>query len=47
MLAVVALTEKRWLLWFSWVFALFGAAMGLAGLLSWHLHPDWLTKLLS
>ena len=47
MLAVVALTGKRWLLWMSWVFAIFGVAMGLAGLLGWHLHPDWLTKLLT
>jgi hypothetical protein len=47
MLAVVALTNKRWLLWMSWVFAAFGVAMGLAGLLGWHLHPDWLTKLLT
>jgi hypothetical protein len=47
MLAVVALTEKRWLLWLPWVFALFGVAMGLAGLMSWDLHPGWLTKLLS
>lgn len=47
MLAVVALTNKRWLLWMAWVFAVFGVAMGLAGLLGWHLHPDWLTKLLT
>ncbi len=47
MLAVVALTNKHWLLWISWVFAVFGVAMGLAGLLGWHLHPDWLTKLLT
>jgi len=46
-LAVVALTGKRWLLLMSWVFALFGVTMGLAGLLGLHLHPDWLTKLLS
>ena len=47
MLAVTALTGKRWLLWASLLFAGFGVVMGLAGLLGLHLHPDWLTKLLS
>lgn len=47
MLAVTALTAKRWLLWASLLFAVFGMVMGLAGLLGLHLHPDWLTKLLS
>jgi len=47
MLAVTALTRKRWLLWTSLVFAAFGAAMGLAGLLGLPLHPNWLSKLLS
>jgi hypothetical protein len=47
MLAVTALTGKRWLLWVSLVFTAFGIVMGLAGLLGLHLHPDWLSKLLS
>jgi Domain of unknown function (DUF4337) len=47
MLAVTALTRKRWLLWASLLFGAFGVVMGLAGLLGLHLHPDWLTKLLS
>jgi len=47
LLAVTALTRKRWLLWVSWLFAAFGVVMGLAGLLGLRLHPDWLTKLLS
>ena len=47
MLAVTALTGKRWLLWASLLFAGFGVLMGLAGLFGLHLHPDWLTKLLS
>lgn len=47
MLAIVSLTSKRWLMWVSWFFGLFGLAMGLAGLFGWHLHPDWLTKLLT
>jgi hypothetical protein len=47
MLAVTALTNKRRLLYLSWLFAGFGLVMGLAGLLGLHLHPDILTKLLS
>jgi epoxyqueuosine reductase QueG len=47
MLAVTALTRKRWLLWFSMVFAAFGVAMGIAGLFGLPLHPNWLSKLLS
>jgi hypothetical protein len=47
MLAVTALTRKRWLLWLSFVFAIFGAIMGTAGLFGLHLHPDWLSRLLS
>lgn len=47
MLAVTSLTNKRKLLYLSWVFAGFGIIMGLAGLMGLSLHPDWLTKLLS
>lgn len=47
MLAVAALTNKRWLLGLSWMFAGFGIVIGLAGLFNLHLHPDWLTSLLS
>lgn len=47
MLAVTALTNKRWLLGLSWMFAGFGIVIGLAGLFNLHLHPDWLTSLLS
>jgi predicted nucleic acid-binding protein len=47
MLAVTALTRKKWLLWTSLVFGGFGFIMGLAGLIGWKIHPDWLTKLLS
>src|SRR5437867_170580 len=32
MLAVTALTGKRWLFWFSWFIATFGVVMGIAGL---------------
>lgn len=47
LLAVAALTRKRWLLIFGWSAGALGAVMGVAGLVGLHLHPDWLTKLLS
>ncbi|MBI5587324.1 MAG: DUF4337 domain-containing protein [Deltaproteobacteria bacterium] len=47
MLAVAALTCKRWLLYLSWGFAGFGFVMGAAGLLGLPLHPNWLASLLS
>src|SRR4051812_47713157 len=47
MLAVTALTAKRWLLMASWIVGGFGALLGMAGLVGLNLHPDWLIKLLS
>src|ERR1051326_3974384 len=47
LLAVTALTQKRWLFIIAMVPTFFGVLMGLAGLLSWHLHPNFLTRLLS
>jgi hypothetical protein len=47
MLAVTALTHKRWLFWAALVPTVGGVVMGLAGLLGLHLHPDALSKLLS
>lgn len=47
LLAVTALTQKRWLFIMAMVPTFFGVLMGLAGLLSWHIHPDFLTRLLS
>jgi len=47
LLAVTALTQKRWLFFIAMVPTFFGVLMGLAGLLSWHVHPNFLTKLLS
>ena len=47
LLAVTALTQKRWLFVLAMFPTVFGVVMGLAGLLSWHIHPDSLTKLLS
>ncbi|HEY0231930.1 MAG TPA: DUF4337 domain-containing protein [Dokdonella sp.] len=46
LLAVTALTRKRWLYWIALVPTVFGILMGLAGLLGWSLHPDALTNLL-
>ncbi len=47
LLAVTALTQKRWLFWLALVPTFFGILMGLAGLLGWGLHPDAITNLLS
>ncbi len=47
LLAVTALTRRRWLYWIALVPTSLGTVMGLAGLLGWHLHPTGLTRLLS
>jgi glutathione S-transferase len=47
LLALTSLTQRRWLFWVALTAALFGVVMGLAGLLSWQLHPDALSRLLS
>ena len=47
LLALTALTHKRWLYWLALVATAGGVVMGLAGLLGWHLHPDALSRLLS
>ncbi len=47
MLAVTALTHKRWMFWLALVPRAGGVLMGLAGLLGWLLHPDALSRLLS
>ena len=47
LLALTALTHKRWLYVLALVPTVGGTVMGLAGLLGWALHPDALTKLLS
>jgi hypothetical protein len=47
LLALTALTHKRWLYWLALVPTVAGTVMGLAGLLGWHLHPDMLARLLS
>jgi len=47
LLAMTALTQKRWLFVLAMVPTAFGVLMGLAGLLAWKLHPDLLTRVLS
>lgn len=47
LLALTALTHKRWLLWVALVPAASGILMGLAGLFGWALHPSALSALLS
>ena len=47
LLAVTALTQKRWLYFLALVPTVFGVVMGLAGLLGWGLHPDFIARLLS
>jgi hypothetical protein len=47
LLALTALTHKRWLYWVAIVATIGGVSFGLAGLLGWHLHPDRLARLLS
>jgi len=47
MLAVTALTKKKWLLWMSLVIGVFGVVMGTAGLAGLRIHPGWLTRMLS
>jgi ribosomal protein S13 len=47
LLAMTALTQKRWLFALAMAPTVFGAVMGLAGLFGWTIHPNLLTKLLS
>ena len=44
LLAITALSQKRWLFILAMLPTVFGVVMGLAGLLSWNLHPDFLIK---
>jgi len=47
LLALTALTQKRWLFALAMFPTFFGVLMGLAGLFGWGLHPNILIKLLS
>ncbi len=44
LLAITSLSQKRWLFVVAMVPTVFGVVMGLAGLLGWNLHPDFLVK---
>ncbi len=44
LLAITSLSQKRWLFIAAMLPTVFGVVMGLAGLLSWDLHPDFLVK---
>ena len=47
LLALTALTHKRWLYWVASVPTALGVFMGLAGLLRWPIHLDAIARLLS
>jgi hypothetical protein len=47
LLALTALTHKRWLYFLALVPTFFGVLMGLSGLFGWHVHPDALVRMLS
>jgi hypothetical protein len=47
LLALTSLTQRRWLFWVALTASVLGVIMGLAGLMSWQLHPDFLSRLLS
>ena len=44
LLAMTALTQKKWLYGIALIPTFFGILMGLAGLFGWHLHSDLLAK---
>ena len=47
LLALTALTQKRWLFGLAMLPTFFGIVMGLAGLFGWTIHPNSLIRLLS
>ncbi|HEY2070806.1 MAG TPA: DUF4337 domain-containing protein [Rhizomicrobium sp.] len=44
--AVGALAGRRWLLFGAWGAGAFGILMGLAGIVGWAIHPEWLASFL-
>ncbi len=47
LLAVAALTGKRWLFHFAMVLSFFGVLMGVAGFAALPIHPDFIVKFLT
>lgn len=47
LLALTALTHKKWLYWIALIPTLLGVVMGSAGLFSWKLHSEFFAHLLS
>jgi hypothetical protein len=47
LLALTALTQKKWLYFLALVPTGLGVLMGLAGLLGWQIHPDAIVQLLT
>lgn len=47
LLAITALSQKRWLYFIALVPSSLGTFMGLCGLMGWHVHSDMLAALLS
>ena len=47
LLAMTALTQQRWLFAVAMVPTFLGVLMGLAGLLNWAIHPNWLIGLIT
>ena len=47
LLAMAALTHKRWLYGVALLPVVFAVLMGLAGLIGWHVHSDFIARLLS
>jgi cell division protein FtsN len=47
LLAITALTHKRWLFYLALAPTVLGILMGMAGLFGWRIHPDAIARLLS
>jgi len=47
LLALTALTHKKWLYWIALIPTMLGTIMGSAGLFGWHLHSEFFARLLS
>lgn len=45
-LAVTALTNRKFLLYLGFTLAFFGLLFGLSGMFGWHIHPGFLAKFL-